>query len=157
GLAEQHGRPALLPLPPVPGRQRGSGGHGGRAEGRRHARLGGLRSAGCRPFQRSDSSRLSGKDATMTNFVERFGPWALVTGASSGIGEAFARRLAGVGMNLVLVARREDRLRKLAEDLQSQHSVSTRVVPVDLSQDNFLSVIEQATADVAVGLLVNNA
>jgi short-subunit dehydrogenase len=51
----------------------------------------------------------------------------------------------------VLVARREDRLRKLAEDLQSQHSVSTRVVPVDLSQDNFLSVIEQATADVSVG------
>ena len=93
----------------------------------------------------------------MKNFVERFGPWALVTGASSGIGEAFARRLAEVGMNLVLVARREDRLRKLAEDLQSQHSVSTRVVPVDLSQDNFLSVIEQATADVSVGLLVNNA
>jgi len=93
----------------------------------------------------------------MSNFVERFGPWALVTGASSGIGEAFARRLAEVRMNLVLVARREDRLRKLAEDLQSQHSVSTRVVPVDLSQDNFLSVIEQATADVAVGLLVNNA
>jgi short-subunit dehydrogenase len=60
-------------------------------------------------------------------------------------------------MNLVLLARREDRLRKLAEDLQRQHSVSTRVVPVDLSQDNFLSVIEQATADVAVGLLVNNA
>ena len=93
----------------------------------------------------------------MSNFVERFGPWALVTGASSGIREAFARRLAEVRMNLVLVARREDRLRKLAEDLQSQHSVSTRVVPVDLSQDNFLSVIEQATADVAVGLLVNNA
>jgi short-subunit dehydrogenase len=93
----------------------------------------------------------------MSNFVERFGPWALVTGASSGIGEAFARRLAEVRMNLVLVARREDRLRKLAEDLQSQYSVSTRVVRVDLSQDNFLSVIEQATADVSVGLLVNNA
>src|SRR5262245_66071672 len=93
----------------------------------------------------------------MKNFVERFGPWALVTGASSGIGEAFARRLAQIGMNLVLVARREDRLRKLAEELQSQHSVSTRVVPVDLSQDNFLPAIEQATADVSVGLLVNNA
>jgi len=90
----------------------------------------------------------------MSNFVERFGPWALVTGASSGIGEAFARRLAEVGMNLVLVARRADRLRQLADDLQSQHSVSTRVVPVDLSQDNFLSAIEQATADVSVGLLV---
>jgi short-subunit dehydrogenase len=93
----------------------------------------------------------------MKNFVERFGPWVLVTGASSGIGEAFARRLADVGMNLVLVARREDRLRKLAEDLQTKHSVSTRVVPVDLSHDDFLPVIQQATADVDVGLLVNNA
>jgi short-subunit dehydrogenase len=93
----------------------------------------------------------------MSNFVERFGPWALVTGASSGIGEAFARRLAEIGTNLVLVARREDRLRKLAENLQSQHSVSTRVVPVDLSQDDFLTIIERATADLQVGLLVNNA
>src|SRR5262249_32002855 len=99
----------------------------------------------------------SGKDATMKDFVERFGPWALVTGASSGIGEAFARRLAESGVNLVLVARREDRLRKLADDLRSQHSVSTRVVPVDLSRDDFLPAIEQATADVQVGLLVNNA
>ena len=93
----------------------------------------------------------------MKKFVERFGPWAVVTGASSGIGEAFARRLAGAGMNLVLVARREDRLRKLADDLQRQYSVSTRVVAVDLSRDDFLPVIEQATHDLQIGLLVNNA
>jgi len=93
----------------------------------------------------------------MKVFVERFGPWALVTGASSGIGEAFARRLAEFGMNLVLVARREDRLRKLADDLQGHHSVSTRVVPIDLSCDDFLPAIDQATADVQIGLLVNNA
>src|SRR5262245_16574966 len=93
----------------------------------------------------------------MKNFVERFGPWSLVTGASSGIGGVLARRLAEIGMNLVLVARREERLRHLAEDLQSQHSVSTRVVPVDLSQDDFLPIIEEATADLEVGLLVNNA
>jgi short-subunit dehydrogenase len=93
----------------------------------------------------------------MKNFGERFGPWALVTGASSGIGETFARRLAENGMNLVLVARREDRLRKLAEDLQSQHAVGMRVVPVDLSRDDFLPIIERATNDLQVGLLVNNA
>src|SRR5262245_54656452 len=93
----------------------------------------------------------------MKNFVERFGPWSLVTGASSGIGGVLARRLAEIGMNLVLVARREERLRHLAEDLQSRHSVSTRVVPVDLSQDDFLPIVEEATADLEVGLLVNNA
>jgi short-subunit dehydrogenase len=76
----------------------------------------------------------------MKHFLEHFGPWALVTGASSGIGEAFARRLAEYGMNLVLVARREHRLRRLAGDLQSQHPISARVVPTDLSQDNFLLV-----------------
>jgi uncharacterized protein len=100
---------------------------------------------------------LSREDAIMKNLVERFGAWALVTGASSGIGEAFARRLAEHGMNLVLVARRQDRLRTLAEELQSRHSITTRVVPVDLSQEGFLPIIEQATADLEVGLLVNNA
>src|SRR6516165_12540986 len=93
----------------------------------------------------------------MNNFVERFGPWALVTGASSGIGEAFARRLAEIGMNLLLAARREDRLRQLAEELQGRFSISTRIVPVDLAQADFLPVVEQTTADLQVGLLVNNA
>jgi short-subunit dehydrogenase len=93
----------------------------------------------------------------MSEFVERFGPWALVTGASSGIGEAFARRLAEIGLNLVLVARRADRLRNLADELKGRCPVSTRVVSADLSQRDFLPVVEQATADLQVGLLVNSA
>src|SRR6516162_6540984 len=93
----------------------------------------------------------------MKDFVERFGQWAVVTGASSGIGEAFARQLAETGMNLVLVARREDRLKKLADDLQGAHSVNVRVVSADLSHHDFMPPIEQATADLQVGLLVNNA
>jgi short-subunit dehydrogenase len=60
-------------------------------------------------------------------------------------------------MNLVLIARREDRLRKLAEELQNKHSVSTRVVPVDLAREDFWPLIEQATHDLPMGLLVNNA
>jgi short-subunit dehydrogenase len=73
------------------------------------------------------------------------------------MGEAFARRLAEMGLNLVLVARREDRLRTLADDLKRQHSVNTRVVAADLSRDDFLPLIEQTTHDLQVGLLVNNA
>jgi len=93
----------------------------------------------------------------MKNFLERFGPWAIVTGASSGIGEAFARRLAELGMNLVLVARREDRLRTLAGELERQHNIKTRVAAADLSRDDFLPAVEQATADLEIRLLVNNA
>jgi uncharacterized protein len=93
----------------------------------------------------------------MEKFAEKFGPWALVTGASSGMGVEFARRLAASGLNLVLVARREDRLRRLAIELEQEHSIQARVVAVDLSSDDFLKPIREATADVDVGLLVNNA
>jgi short-subunit dehydrogenase len=93
----------------------------------------------------------------MNDFAARFGPWAVVTGASSGIGEAFARQLAALGVHLVLIARREDRLRKLADDLQERHSVNTRIVPADLAEDDFLPVIDEATHDLNIGLLVNNA
>jgi short-subunit dehydrogenase len=93
----------------------------------------------------------------MKNFAGEFGPWAVVTGASSGIGEAFARTLAEMGINLVLIARRTDKLRKLADDLQGKHSFNVRVVSADLSRHDFMPPIEQATADLEIGLLVNNA
>jgi short-subunit dehydrogenase len=93
----------------------------------------------------------------MNDFAARFGPWAVVTGASSGIGEAFARQLAAKGIHLVLIARRDDRLRKLADELLVQHSVNTRIVPVDLAGDEFLPDITEATHELDIGLLVNNA
>lgn len=91
------------------------------------------------------------------DFVSRFGKWALVTGASSGIGEAFARRLASRGVNLVLVARREDRLKTLADELRANHSIEVRVVVSDLTQESFLDVVVSQTSDLEIGLLVNNA
>ena len=93
----------------------------------------------------------------MNRFVDCFGPWAVVTGASAGIGEAFARRLAARGVNLVLVARREDRLKRLADELAGAHGIEARTVPLDLAADDFLPVLAAATGDLDIGLLVNNA
>ena len=73
--------------------------------------------------------------------------WALVTGASSGIGAEFARVLAGNGMHLVLTARRVDRLEELAEELQRQHMVQTLVVPADLSEPGAVEGLLGQVAD----------
>lgn len=87
----------------------------------------------------------------------RYGPWALVTGASAGIGAEFARQLAAAGLNLVLAARREERLRLLAQALEEAHGVAVRTVCCDLSTPTGLETLFEGTADLPVGLLVNNA
>ncbi len=79
------------------------------------------------------------------SFRKRYGPWALVTGVSSGMGASFAKQLAEKGLNVVLVARREDRLRALSEALERSASVQTRVVSADLSRDDFIPSIAEAT------------
>jgi len=90
-------------------------------------------------------------------FKEKYGPWAVVTGASSGIGFEFAHQLAALGLNLVLVARRKDRLDLLAIELHKKYAIQCKVIQVDLSQNNFLTEIEKVTAEIEIGLLINNA
>ncbi|HEY3529672.1 MAG TPA: SDR family NAD(P)-dependent oxidoreductase [Nocardioides sp.] len=86
-----------------------------------------------------------------------YGPWALVTGASSGIGAEFARQIAASGINVVLVARSQERLRDVATSLQRDHHVDTRTISLDLGQDGILDRIAEATDDLDIGLVVSNA
>ena len=88
------------------------------------------------------------------DFKGRYGPWALVTGASSGMGAEFARQLAGKGMNLVLVARREQALAELKRGLEQRDGVSVRVLAQDLTDEAALPAIAEATEDLEIGLLV---
>ena len=89
--------------------------------------------------------------------LKKFGPWALVTGASSGIGEEFAHQLAANGFNLVLVARRKARLNSLADTLVQKHNIAVRVAAVDLTQEMLLKPLIELTKDIEIGLLVSNA
>ena len=88
---------------------------------------------------------------------QRYGEWALVTGASSGIGAAFARALAREGVSCVLTARREDRLGSLADELEKTHQVATRVVTVDLGVRDGADRLAEAVSDLEISILVNNA
>jgi short-subunit dehydrogenase len=90
-------------------------------------------------------------------FLARYGPWAVVTGASSGIGREVALRLAGSGLNLVLASRDGRALERLAGDAAARHGVETRVVSVDLARETGVEALEAATRDLDVGLLVASA
>lgn len=88
---------------------------------------------------------------------EQYGPWALVTGASSGIGQEFALRLAAAGVNVALVARRRAALEELAASLWDKHAIACRVIEMDLAEPGAALRLSDAVADLEIGLLVANA
>ena len=87
------------------------------------------------------------------------GKWALITGASAGIGVALAQQLAAGGTNLVLTARREERLRTVANDLSAKHKIQAEIFATDLAKYSAPEEIFAFTQQkgIAVHLLINNA
>lgn len=87
----------------------------------------------------------------------KYGPWAVIAGGSDGTGAAFARAIAGSGINLVLIARRPGPLADMADELRRDHGVEVRTLTLDLNQDDAAEIMAKATAGLEVGLYVSNA
>lgn len=92
-----------------------------------------------------------------TALQHRYGPWALIAGASHGVGAAFARTLASQGLNCVLVARREAALQGLREELHEHYGVQVLVIAQDLSQVDAAARINARLGEREIGLLIYNA
>jgi uncharacterized protein len=93
------------------------------------------------------------------NLQDCKGHWALVTGASAGIGREFCLQLAAAGMNLVMVARQKNLMDELAEELVARHGTHTLVVPIDLSRPNAAAEVKSAVAreGLCMRIIINNA
>jgi short-subunit dehydrogenase len=88
------------------------------------------------------------------SFAERYGPWAIVAGASDGVGECFARAVAERGVNVVLLARRQQLLDEIAASIRADSGVEARAVAIDLATDDAMEQVRAATEDLDVGLVM---
>ena len=93
----------------------------------------------------------------MSDFKARYGSWALVAGASEGLGVAFAERLASRGMNTLLIARRGDLMDRVAEDLRHNHGVEVRCLVQDLAAADLADALREATSEIDLGIMIYNA
>jgi short-subunit dehydrogenase len=87
----------------------------------------------------------------------KYGPWAVIAGASEGTGAEYARQLAAIGIHCLLVARRVEPLEKIARELAGEYKVQVRTLSVDLSAADAARRMQAAAADIEVGLYVSNA
>ena len=87
-------------------------------------------------------------------FEHKYGPWAVVVGASDGVGAEFARAIAMGGVNVVLLARRRAMLEELASSIHAESDVETRIIALDLTAPNATDEIINATRDIEVGSIV---
>jgi uncharacterized protein len=89
--------------------------------------------------------------------AKQYGAWAFIAGGSEGVGAAFAHKLASVGINLVLAARRSEPLEKLGQEVRVKSGVEVRTLCLDLKRSDMLDRIREVTDDIEVGLLIFNA
>ena len=90
-------------------------------------------------------------------YRDLYGAWALVVGATTTVGEQFARQLGEKGMNVAMVARRKERLDAVAAEISAAHGVETRTISLDLMEEGGLDQLRDATGDLEIGFLVINA
>ena len=93
----------------------------------------------------------------ITPFATKYGPWALITGASRGLGAEFARQCAEHGLNVILLATNEQLLKALAESIKQTYAVEVKTIALDLSREDILREITPITDSLEIGLLINNA
>jgi len=92
-----------------------------------------------------------------SNFRTKYGSWALVTGASSGIGEALSRQLATIGLNIVLSGRNRKRLQSLGKALETDHGIFTEIVVADIASTPEVYKVVEEVKHIPVGLFVASA
>lgn len=93
----------------------------------------------------------------MDDFITKYGPWAVITGGTSGTGYQFALKLADQGFHLVLIARNEQALEETKEVIESRYRVQVKTVATDLSTPHSIFEIQKITSSIEVGLVINNA
>ncbi|MCH9812709.1 MAG: SDR family NAD(P)-dependent oxidoreductase [Epsilonproteobacteria bacterium] len=89
--------------------------------------------------------------------VENYGPWALITGASSGVGREMAREVASKGIHTILVAREKTSLETVAQEINEKYQVETRVITLDFAQPDAVKTVIDTCDGLEVGLLANCA
>ena len=90
-------------------------------------------------------------------FAEKYGPWAVIAGGSEGIGASFARKIAGQGVNVVLLARKPAPLEEVAQEIRRTTKAQVRSASVDLSAADLKEQLQKVTGDIEVGMVVYNA
>ncbi|CAN2389532.1 Belongs to the short-chain dehydrogenases reductases (SDR) family [Pristimantis euphronides] len=96
--------------------------------------------------------------SSTSNRMRQYGEWAVVTGASDGIGKAYAEELSSHGLNIILLGRNTEKLQNVSEFISSTYGVKTRFIVADFNKGSeVFPSIKEALRDVDVGILVNNA